>query len=75
MDNILDIIKAYKTFLSPEDKNKEVGKLRMDICKGCPYLNSLGLCDMCGCVMKVKTMTLTSNCPINKWNAINPNEL
>lgn len=36
-------------------KRKEESNRRMSICKACQYYNpTLGICNICGCIMKVK---------------------
>ena len=43
---------------------------RLDICKSCEHLKRpLGImqCNVCKCVMIVKTALKNSECPLNKW--------
>ena len=50
---------------------EEVEK-RLAICNTCPnkkeeYLTKIILCDLCGCVISLKTKINGQKCPINKW--------
>lgn len=45
---------------------------RRDICNGCEKkrteaVTGVELCDKCGCVIKAKTRTLHTSCPLGKW--------
>ena len=43
---------------------------RLNICKSCEHLKKpLGImqCDVCKCVMIVKTALKNSECPLKKW--------
>lgn len=42
---------------------------RYEICKTC-YHNSHGFCDICGCLLKAKTKSEDSECPMKKWLTI-----
>lgn len=46
-----------------------VANERYTICKSCDDHFKLGLCDLCGCVMKIKTYSMKAKCDINKWEA------
>jgi len=48
----------------------KLSKERLKICKECEYLiktMKLLRCKKCGCLLEVKTMFSSSECPINKW--------
>lgn len=40
---------------------------RLDICSPCEN-NIKGICDECGCILKLKARWKSENCPIDKWN-------
>lgn len=42
---------------------------RLEICKGCNYLNKNEVCEhmKCGCSVKKKAAWMSQNCPIGKW--------
>lgn len=50
-------------------KYKEQFDARMEICKHCD-MNEFGICRMCGCVLKAKTKSEDSECPVGKWKTI-----
>jgi hypothetical protein len=40
---------------------------RRAVCAACPEKNPVGLCNQCGCVVFLKTMLRSSECPIGCW--------
>ena len=42
---------------------------RKIICDSCEH-NKLGFCELCGCLLKAKTMSEDSACPKGKWLTI-----
>lgn len=42
---------------------------RYEICKECEH-NTHGFCDLCGCLLKAKTKSEDSECPLKKWLTI-----
>jgi Family of unknown function (DUF6171) len=42
---------------------------RMAVCKECDRYSSLGVCVECGCVLKLKVLVATEECPIGRWAA------
>ena len=49
---------------------------RLKICHQCEFFQSkwfagTGRCGKCGCSIQAKLRMATSNCPINKWTAVN----
>jgi hypothetical protein len=54
--------------------------MRHDICDGCEHLDTKGkecavkktqpCCAECGCSLAFKTRSLSSECPLGKWDAI-----
>jgi hypothetical protein len=51
------------------NRDIEISKFeeRMTICKSCDSLNSINLCEHCGCFMPVKTRLSFAKCPADKW--------
>lgn len=45
---------------------EEVRELRLAICGDCDHLK-MGVCDICHCVMKMKTTLARASCPLGKW--------
>jgi hypothetical protein len=73
----------------PEDEVEEIVRRRL-ICNICPYSSSNAVtnpalnyktsrvdehCIMCGCPIKKKTASLSSNCGIEKFNENNPKQI
>lgn len=43
---------------------------RIEICKKCELFNKITTqCKECGCLMSIKALIKSSNCPKNKWNS------
>ena len=66
-----------------KDVITEVSDTRMEICNGCPFQSTnareLGTykgfrndvhCIQCGCPLAAKTKSLSSRCPIGRWEAV-----
>lgn len=56
----------YKAF----NKNENLAKYRMNICKNCKHkINILNedVCNLCGCVLDAKTRVIDETCYDNKW--------
>ena len=64
VDSIRDINKADTV---------ELQKSRLAICKDCEHSKDLysrgwiNYCDICGCMLRMKTRLKKSKCPIGKW--------
>ena len=53
---------------------------RMSICEACKFLDKVGseclapgtqpCCSVCGCSLSLKTRSLSSECPKDKWTAV-----
>jgi hypothetical protein len=43
---------------------------RLEACRTCDKMNSLMLCDQCGCFMPAKVRLKHSYCPIQVWGPI-----
>lgn len=44
----------------------KIAEKRLEICYECPKRVSF-VCGSCGCVLAVKTRSISSKCPISKW--------
>lgn len=82
MSKIQEIYNGWKNLLIPDEDLKpyieEVAKTRIDICRECKHnsknddeihLRFDEHCKLCGCTLSAKTRSLTSNCPVDKWQA------
>lgn len=49
---------------------KTVAQSRYDICKECPRLTALKLCNICNCIMPVKVKFALAVCPAGKWKSV-----
>jgi hypothetical protein len=41
-------------------------QLRLSICNSCEN-NILGICKVCGCIIKIKVLVKSTSCPKDKW--------
>jgi hypothetical protein len=59
---------------------EEIYNERLEICKGCEFIDKTGekcampntqpCCGKCGCSLKFKLRSLSSDCPVDKWKAV-----
>jgi hypothetical protein len=53
---------------STEFASESVQEERYAICQACPeFIGLTKQCRKCGCLMKLKTKILASECPLQKW--------
>lgn len=75
-----EIYDGWKNAIIPEDRLKphiaRVAASRMNICNTCEYDSNKHTtfrpdrhCIYCGCTLRAKTRSLTTECPIGKWVA------
>lgn len=49
--------------------DKEISDKRIEICRSCSHFDSaLATCNLCGCLMHMKTKLGFAHCPIHKWD-------
>ena len=65
LEGYTNLIKS-KLFLSNQEI-EDLSKKRMVICKQCPKLNNLDVCNKCGCYMPSKTRARLVKCPLKHW--------
>ena len=53
-----------------EAKNEKIFNSRRNICNMCQFKSAMDRCLKCGCPLAAKTRSLTSGCPIGKWDSI-----
>jgi hypothetical protein len=64
-------VKAVTGFMGSEAKL--LSNKRLEICKACPHSRDLysrgwiNYCNLCGCMLKVKTRLKKSKCPDGRW--------
>jgi hypothetical protein len=54
--------------------SKEQYKARLKICEACEHKNSLQICSLCGCIIVLKARAGFTDCPANKWEAVENKE-
>lgn len=80
------IVEGWRNHIIPPKDMKavieKVSEERLEICKACPYqsdnVKESGRtiyrpdlhCTSCGCTLVAKTKSLSSRCPIGKWEAM-----
>lgn len=69
-NKIKSIYHGYKNLIIEDKEFEPLYKDRYSICLTCPS-NKVGICNLCGCVLKAKTRSLEEDCPHpngSKWN-------
>jgi hypothetical protein len=74
------ILEGFKNKIFKQEHIEAEAELRMDICKKCSFLDTVGThclmpgtqpcCGDCGCTLGLKTRSLSSDCPQGKWHAL-----
>lgn len=71
------ILEGIKNTILKDQYVEEVSETRMSICSDCPSRGNNCIapgtgpcCGECGCSLKFKTRSLSSECPLNKWSAV-----
>lgn len=74
------ILEGIKNNIFKKEHVEAEATLRFIICKSCSFLDTEGskcfvsgtqpCCGSCGCSLKLKTRSLSSDCPEGKWKAI-----
>lgn len=71
------IMEGIKNSIIKDEFVEEVAKLRNEICtvctsKGdeCAVPGTAPCCNECGCSLAFKTRSLSSDCPLSKWEAL-----
>lgn len=72
-----EILNGIKNNIIPTKSVKFIAKYRMNICKQCEHYSknendcivkgTEPCCKICGCSLDLKTYSLSSFCPVNKW--------
>ena len=73
------ILEGIKNYLFTTDTIEQIALERYTICQACPKLDLTGAeclapgsqpcCSECGCSLKFKTRSLSSSCPLDKWES------
>ncbi len=85
MKNVLNLIwqnrsqifEGIKNSIIRDETVEEISRLRYDICDECEHKGrkcavkgTAPCCNECGCSLNFKTRSLSSECPLGKWQAI-----
>jgi len=71
--NLTEIIEAWSISFHPNEKQKELAKLRGEVCLKCPSRKKIivDICSECGCPISKKIFTNEYNpCPLKKWGQV-----
>lgn len=78
--NTKQILEGIKNNIFKKEHIEAEAALRWSICKKCILLDKEGhfcmvpgtepCCGDCGCSLALKTRSLSSSCPVNKWPAL-----
>jgi hypothetical protein len=75
-ENRIKIFEGVKNSVIKNKLVEEVSELRMSICNTCPskgkkcaVKGTAPCCNECGCSLGFKTRSLSSDCPLGKWDA------
>jgi len=71
------ILEGIKNSVMRDEFVEEVAALRAELCNECPSKGDKCVvpgtgpcCNECGCSLKFKTRSLSSNCPLDKWKSL-----
>lgn len=74
------ILEGIKNSVIRDEFVEDIARMRHDICDDCEHLDTKGkecavkktqpCCAECGCSLAFKTRSLSSACPLRKWEAI-----
>jgi hypothetical protein len=71
------ILEGIKNSVVRDEFVEDVARMRYDVCNECPSkgrkcaVKGTGpCCNECGCSLQFKTRSLSSECPLGKWQAI-----
>ena len=79
-ENRKKILEGVRNTILRDELVEDIARMRRDICDECEYLDTKGkkcamkgtqpCCGDCGCSLTFKTRSLSSECPLGKWDAI-----
>ena len=75
--NRKQILEGITNTVIRDEMVEEIARLRYSICDECPskgtdcaVAGTAPCCNECGCSLTFKTRSLSSDCPLQKWDAI-----
>ena len=79
-ENRKGILEGVKISIIRDELVEDIARMRYDICDECEHIDNKGkecavkgtqpCCAECGCSLQFKTRSLSSECPLGKWQAI-----
>lgn len=79
-ENRKGILEGVKNSIIRDELVEDIARMRYDICDECEQIDNKGkecavkgtqpCCAECGCSLQFKTRSLSSECPLGKWQAI-----
>jgi len=79
-ENRKGILEGVKNSIIRDELVEDIARMRYDICDECEHIDVKGkkcavkgtqpCCAECGCSLQFKTRSLSSECPLGKWQAI-----
>jgi hypothetical protein len=76
-ENRKQIVEGITNTIIRDETVEEIARLRFSICEECPskgrkcaVKGTAPCCNECGCSLNFKTRSLSSSCPLDKWDAI-----
>lgn len=76
-ENRKKILEGVRNTILKDELVEDVARMRYDICDECPskgkkcaVKGTAPCCNECGCSLTFKTRSLSSECPLGKWQAI-----
>lgn len=76
-ENRKKILEGVRNTILKDELVEDVARMRHDICDECPskgkkcaVKGTAPCCNECGCSLTFKTRSLSSECPLGKWQAI-----
>ena len=76
-ENRKKILEGVRNTILKDELVEDVARMRHDICDECPSKGrkcavngTAPCCNECGCSLTFKTRSLSSECPLGKWQAI-----
>lgn len=79
-ENRKGILEGVKNSIIRDELVEDIARMRYDICDECEHIDNKGkecavkgtqpCCAECGCSLQFKTRSLSSECPLGKWQAI-----
>jgi hypothetical protein len=79
-ENRKGILEGVKNSIIRDELVEDIARMRYDICDECEHMDNKGkecavkgtqpCCAECGCSLQFKTRSLSSECPLGKWQAI-----